>query len=345
MDHEKSLFDYCIGNPPYQSENSANNRQEPVYNTFMDEAYKVADVVELITPARFLFNAGQTSKQWNEERLHDEHFKVLRYEADASKVFANTEIKGGVAVTLRNKNKDFGAIGIFTESEEMNTTLQKVLPHCTRSISDITVGAVPYHFTQTEAAEHPDWTELIGDSFDLRTNILDKMENKLFFAEKPEDGHDYVRIFGLFKKKRAYMWVDTRYITKADNFNGYKVFISKANGTGSFGEPLSNMVIAEPLVGHTQSFISVGNFATEYEAESFLKYAKSKFARALLSILRKTQDTTPYKWKYVPLQDFSSSSDIDWNKSIHEIDLQLYRKYGLDASEIDFIEKNVKEMK
>lgn len=46
----------------------------------------------------------------------------------------------------------------------------------------------------------------------------------------------------------------------------------------------------------------------------------------------------------VPLQDFASNSDIDWSKSIAEIDQQLYRKYDLSAEEIMFIEENVKEM-
>ena len=46
----------------------------------------------------------------------------------------------------------------------------------------------------------------------------------------------------------------------------------------------------------------------------------------------------------IPLQDFSSTSDIDWSKSVHEIDLQLYQKYGLSEEEIEFIETHVKEM-
>ena len=46
----------------------------------------------------------------------------------------------------------------------------------------------------------------------------------------------------------------------------------------------------------------------------------------------------------VPLQDFTSSSDIDWSKSIREIDQQLYKKYKLSPGEIDFIESHVKEM-
>ena len=63
-----------------------------------------------------------------------------------------------------------------------------------------------------------------------------------------------------------------------------------------------------------------------------------------MSVLKVTQDNTPGKWAYVPIQTFGFSSDIDWSKSIHEIDLQLYKKYGLNQEEIDFIEKNVKEM-
>ena len=49
-------------------------------------------------------------------------------------------------------------------------------------------------------------------------------------------------------------------------------------------------------------------------------------------------------WKYVPLQDFTAASDIDWSKSIPEIDAQLYAKYGLDSEEIAFIEAKVKPM-
>ena len=64
----------------------------------------------------------------------------------------------------------------------------------------------------------------------------------------------------------------------------------------------------------------------------------------MLSVLKKTKDITAYKWKYVPLQDFTPSSDIDWSKSIPEIDKQLYAKYGLDEAEIAFIETHVKEM-
>lgn len=102
--------------------------------------------------------------------------------------------------------------------------------------------------------------------------------------------------------------------------------------------------VSEPEVAATETFISIGAFDTEYEANSLLKYVSSKFSRALLGVLKITQHLTPALWKFVPIQDFTPSSDIDWSKSIHEIDLQLYRKYGLDENEINFIETHVKEM-
>lgn len=63
-----------------------------------------------------------------------------------------------------------------------------------------------------------------------------------------------------------------------------------------------------------------------------------------MSVLKVTQNGNKPVWKMIPLQDFTNHSDIDWSQSIHDIDLQLYRKYGLDEKEIDFIETHVKEM-
>lgn len=60
--------------------------------------------------------------------------------------------------------------------------------------------------------------------------------------------------------------------------------------------------------------------------------------------MKSTQDNPPIKWKYVPIQDFTSNSDIDWSQSIHDIDKQLYKKYGLTEDEIQFIESHVQEM-
>ena len=133
------------------------------------------------------------------------------------------------------------------------------------------------------------------------------------------------------------------------NFEKYKVVLPKSNGSGAIGEVFSTPLVGEPLVGgplvgHTQSFISFGAFDNESEAQNCLKYIKSKFARTLLGVLKVTQDNNPETWSKVPMQDFTPQSDIDWTKSIPEIDRQLYTKYGLDEQEIAFIEEKVKAM-
>lgn len=172
----------------------------------------------------------------------------------------------------------------------------------------------------------------------MRTNSLDNLNNLVFFDERGNDD-DYVQIFGLFNKKRSYKWIKKKYIIGPENFECYKIFVPKSNGSGALGEVLST-----PLIGHTQSFISIGSLNSRIEAENLLKYIKTKCCRVLLGILKITQDNPVSTWAKVPLQDFTSSSDIDWSQSVAEIDAQLYKKYGLSQEEIDFIESKVKAM-
>ena len=64
----------------------------------------------------------------------------------------------------------------------------------------------------------------------------------------------------------------------------------------------------------------------------------------MLAILKVTQNGKREVWRFVPLQNFTEKSDIDWSKPVSEIDQQLYKKYNLTQEEIDFIETHVKEM-
>ena len=336
-------FYAVIGNPPYQEESEGNQRKTPIYNFFMDESFKVAAKAELITPARFLFDAGQTPKDWNRKMLSDSHFKVMKFEADASMVFSEVEIKGGVAITYRDADSEFEPIGTFVAWEPMQSVLSKVSAACEPSLSSLVTGAVPYKYSDEAKSQHPEYVEQMGKSLDLRTNALDKLFGKLFFRDKQGDSN-YVAVYGLFNKKREYLWIKRSYIDVPDNFDGFKVLLSKASGAGTFGEKLASLAVASKQVAHTQSFVSMGNFNTEAEADALVKYLKTKFARALLGILKVTQDVTPRVWGLVPQQDFSSSSDIDWSQSVANIDRQLYAKYGLNDDEIAFIESHVKEM-
>lgn len=344
----KKLFDYVIGNPPYQEEFSADGNKTyaaPVYNDFMDAVNEVGEHVELIHPARFLFNAGSTPKAWNKKMLEDPHFKVLKYEEDATKVFPNTDIKGGIAITYRDVSQNYGAIGIFSPYEEMNSVVHKVRKHGFDPLSSICISSYAYHFTDELHKENPKAIDLMsnGHAYDLKSNIPDKLPT-IFLPKRPNDGENYLKVLGRSGNQRVTWYIKRKYIATISNTDTYKVIISAATGTGQFGETFAEPVIGTPGMITTETFSSMGSFFTEQEARNCIAFIESKFARAILGILKKTQHLTPDKWKYVPLQDFTPSSDIDWSKSVHEIDLQLYRKYGLDEDEINFIETHVKEM-
>ena len=334
-------FDFVIGNPPYQ-ETLEGTSDKPIYNQFMDEAFRLSDKVELITPARFLFNAGKTPKDWMKKMLNDEHFKVMYYEQDSSKVFANTDIKGGVAITYRDSNKNFGAIEMFTDFEELNSILKKVKNRTDfKSINKIIYLQNKFDLN----ALYEDYPELKseigsgGKEKRLTTSIFNI--GQIFFDKEIPDSY---KVLGLKQNNRLYKYICKKYLTDNGNTNKYKVIIPKSNGSGAIGEVLSTPIIGTPIIGYTQSFIGVGSFETKEEAEACIKYIKSKFARVMLGILKITQDNPPEKWAYVPLQDFAPDSDIDWSVSVADIDKQLYKKYGLSPEEIEFIETHVKEM-
>ena len=342
-------FDFVIGNPPYQEEtDSDSTRMPPVYDKFMDAAYKVGEKVALITPAKFLSNEGYTPKSWNKKMLSDPHLKVLDYASNADKYFKNVEIKGGVAITLRDEDKNFGAIGTFIPHKELNSIHQRVVVDNKnfQPLSEIMRGQMTYKLSVKAYEDFPDLSTRISERADtaLRTNAFEVMPD-IFLKEKPDDEQEYVQILGRIGTERVYRFVRRDYMENTLEFKTYKVFIPAANGCGSLYEVLSTPLVGSPLVGATQTFISVGAFDTRAEAEACLAYIKGKFCRAMLGILKVTQHNPPQTWAKVPLQDFNpATSDIDWSVSIAQIDAQLYRKYGLDDAEINFIETHVKAM-
>ena len=336
-------FYAVIGNPPYQ-ETVEGTSDKPIYNYFMDEAYKVSERTELITPARFLFNAGKTPKDWNRKMLDDPHLKVIDYQQKSDTVFPNTDIKGGVAVTYRSFLTEFGPIGVFSAYAELRSLQKKIDSYLTNGcLTDIIYLQNRFNL-QALYTDYPDVREQISSDGRER-RIVTSSFNKLSIFTDCQASKDSIRILGLAgTNQRVYKWIKAAYVEDNGNLGAYKVILPKANGSGAIGEVLSTPLIGEPLIGYTQSFLGIGAFDTEGEALNCMKYVKSKFVRALLGILKITQDNPPEKWKFVPLQDFTPNSDIDWTQSVADIDRQLYAKYGLDDSEIAFIESHVKEM-
>lgn len=344
-------FDVVIGNPPYQEEAIGNNASfaPPIYHKFMDLAYEVADKAILITPARFLFNAGSTPKDWNNKMLNDVHLKVLYFAHNSSNVFPNTDIKGGIVVTYRNINETFEAITTFTPFETLNQILKKVEALTEDTLDTIISGRGVYKLSTKAIEDYPEIENIQskGHKYDVGSGAFKILSDLLYFEEKQSEND--VKILGLENQNRTYKWINQEYLNPPKSFYQYKVFFPQANGSGAIGEVLSTPLIGAPLIGApligaTETFLSIGGFDTFEEAKACLKYIKTKFARALLGVLKVTQAATRDKWAKVPLQDFTSNSVIDWSQSIAELDEQLYQKYGLSEEEIAFIESKVKAM-
>lgn len=339
-------FNAVVGNPPYQIINKGNgNGADPLYHIFIDLAMQLGQVGTLIHPARFLFNAGKTPKEWNRKMLNNPHFKVAKYWVNSTEVFPSVDIKGGVSVTLWDNQKDFGIIGFFSPYSELQTIFRKVNEYGELSFSSIVYPRELYGLTDVLYQENPNMEgrQSAGHKYSLSPNILDIFP-ELFYDNIPDDKDVYIQIFGRYDNQRGYKWVKKSYIDLPENFDSYKIFVPEANGTGAIGEVLSTPVIGVPVIGHTDTFLSIGKFADAQEASGCLKYVKTKFARCLLGTLKATQHNPRDTWSNVPLQDFTSTSDIDWSQSISDIDRQLYAKYGLSDEEIAFIEKMIKPM-
>lgn len=337
-------FDYVIGNPPYHEKIKGRSEEPPVYHFFYDSAIKISNYTMLITLSRFIFDAGKTPSKWNKKMLNSPHFKVHRYYPIATNVFPTTDIKGGVAITSWNNLKNYEPIKIFYPNKEIRFIVKKVKNISEYFFNKIIYSNTSYKYNQSFYKENPDFKNRVsgGSRRYITSSAFDKFP-EVFINNRKDSNH--IGIIGRQDSKRTTKYINKKYINPPENFEYYKLVIPSSSGSGIFGEKLSDPFVGKPFEGYTETFVTFGCFDTYYEALSSLKYIKSKFARAMLNSRKITQGNKNSKvWSNVPIEDFTENSDIDWSKPISEIDLQLYKKYGLDKSEINFIEKNIEEM-
>ena len=148
-------------------------------------------------------------------------------------------------------------------------------------------------------------------------------------------------IKGGAKRKIGYITRETAQ-TNIAWIDKFKLFFTTSYSTGAIEFP--EIIVAKSGEICTETFIVIGPFDTEQEQQNCLKYTKTNLFKILLFFGKGSMQVTQEVFCYVPLQDFTTQSDIDWSKSIPEIDQQLYAKYNLSENEIAFIEKMIKPM-
>lgn len=272
-------FNVIVGNPPYQDRREGTS-DNPIYHFFMDLAYQLSEKAVLVTPGRFLFNAGKTPNQWNRKMLDDKHLKVQSYFSKSSDAFPEVNLMGGITITLRDKKQSFEKIGVFSKFKEINSILQNVIKVKDFESIDSKIYTQNKFDLESLYKDYPAFKNIIGSDGRekrLTTSIFDQLP---IFTKEPKSKND-ISVFGLVKNNRTYRFIPSKYIKNQKNTYKFKVLLPKSNGSGALGEVVPTALIGEPIVGnigtgYTQSFISIGDFNTVKEAEFCLKYIKLK---------------------------------------------------------------------
>ena len=340
-------FDAVVGNPPYQIiDGGAHASATPLYNLFVNIAKKLSNrYVSLIMPSRWM-TGGKGLDSFRREMIHDKHILKLFDHFNAADCFSNVDIKGGICYFLRDKDTiglcevvsytndgTFTSIrnlceegdDIFIRENRLISIKQKVQNLTTESFEKLVSAMKPYG--------------LRGDVFqNTQKYNLPPMNDEFI-----EDG---LIIWGLdSKQRRVKKYVRGDYpLPKRDYVDGFKLFVSRNQGSGVLGEEFSTPIYASPNECCTETFVVVGIFEDKQEMLNCWKYLCTKFFRAMVGIKKNDQGAGRAIYRYVPLQDFTDKSDIDWTKSVAEIDQQLYKKYNLTDEEIAFIESKIKPM-
>ncbi|SPS10938.1 hypothetical protein AMHIJAGA_00871 [Lactococcus lactis] len=350
-------FDVVVGNPPYQE------GAYQLYANFYTMAISVGEDVSLIFPTSWQDpkNKNGLSLLNNAEIKHDpqiisidnvenvfpgingaKHTNIIHWRRGY-----DNGLSGKQLIYTNGENPQIVELYIddylFGKPQELIDISNKVENHSSfESIFGCIYLQNKFDLKHIYAWDPDLKSEVKSDGKEkrLRTNIFQSLP-KVFQNEKKRTND--ILIYGLDSSKRTTRYIRHNFLLSHPNVDKYKVLIPKAVTPG-FGEKITEPIVVSPNVGYTETFLGFGSFNTEIEAINLKKYVKTKFARALLGVLKMTQDTSPEKWKKVPMQDFSIYSEIDWTKSIPEIDQQLYKKYDLNQNDIQFIEDKVKSM-
>jgi superfamily II DNA or RNA helicase len=341
-------FNAIVGNPPYQEmDGGAQASASPIYNHFIEIAKKInPSTISMIMPSRW-YSGGKGLDEFRNNMLNDKHIAVLHDFLNPEQVFSNTNIRGGICYFLWNKNYD------------NEVALTKVITHqlkaqpitVFRSLKSKNSSTFIRHGVAIGIVEKINKKNIPFVSIEKQISsrkpfgLEGIFVNSEKFRNSKNGLNEPIICYGKAKKvgyvERSEIKVNKDWIDK------YKVFTPYANNIGTeLNDDNLNTFIGAPGSMCTETYIVIGAELklNQSTATNLSKYFTTKFLRFLLSLAKASQHATSKTYKFVPLQDFTKKSDIDWSKSIVEIEKQLYTKYDLSTEEIKFIEGMIKVM-
>ncbi len=345
--NDNMKFNAIIGNPPYmEMDGGAQASAKPIYNQFVNIARKLEpEFISMIIPTRW-YSGGKGLDEFRVSMLKDKRIALLHDYLNPEQVFTKTNIRGGICYFLWDKSHD------------NNLNLTKVVTHkgdekpisVMRSMKNGESGIFIRHETSLKILEritsNKDFKSFERNVSSRKPFGLDgAFSNSENFKSSKDGLIEPLICYG--KGKKIGFIEKGNYKLKSAYVDCYKVYTPYANNIGTeLNDDNLNTFIGHPGSICTETYIMLGHNINlnEDSAKNLSKYFSTRFARFLHSLAKSSQHGTSKTYKFIPLQDFTSSSDIDWNKSISEIDHQLYAKYGLTVEEIEFIESMIKPM-
>lgn len=345
---ENLKFDVIIGNPPYQEmDGGAQASARPIYQSFVRLAKEInPELISFIMPTRW-YAGGKGLDDFRDEMLNDPHLRELHDWLTPDDIFPNTNIRGGICYFLWDSSYDSYASQTRVVTYEKNQVISDVKRPMKLEGVDIFIR---------DSNSIPILKKVLGEDLINEDALMDFISPRKPFAidnnftttnkfhKTPINIPNPVKCFG--KNKIGYINRND-ILTREGWIDSWKVYTGRANNIGTeLKDDNFNTIIGEPNTVCTETYIVIGaelNLNKE-SAENLAKYLKTKFSRYLHSLAKASQDATQKTYRFIPLQDFTLNSDIEWTKSIIEIDQQLYSKYGLDKTEIDYIENKIKPM-
>ncbi len=348
---QKMQFDILVGNPPYQENDgsgASDDAANPIYQLFMDTCKGLSHThLLLIMPSKWMVGGKAVLKTFRSKMMEDKHISIFVDHEDSADCFAGQHIDGGICYFLRSSTY-VGKTNYtyITKEGETFTSL--------RSLSDGDFDTVVRDIQRLSIMSKASMkTKSFSDIVSRRTpfgihkdlfNSPERYPNSNL-QEAPFDSS--ILIYGVKGikggAKRVIGYIDRSIVTKnVESINLYKVCFTTSFSTDAVNPPLP--IKAGPGEICTETFLLVGPFQSEQEQVNCLKYMDSMFFKILLYFGRGTMQVTKTSFRFIPLQDFTLDSDIDWTQSVADIDQQLYKKYGLTKEEQQFIETMIKPM-
>ena len=330
-----------VGNPPYQEvDGGGGSSAKPIYDKFVNIASLIKpSYISMVMPSRWM-TGGKGLDDFRSSMLTNHHIRVLHDYLDAADCFDNVSIEGGICYFLID-TKNEGLCQFVSHTSNGVSSIERFLDDNDSDVVVRDAGALSVLSKVIRHTEHY-----------LSEKVLPRNPfgvSDIIISETPINNG--LKIFGRFDGGRDIRYLPSSFEPQkgADIVNTWKVFISKADGAaGQLGNPIPARIIGAAVIGDTntictETFLAIAPFSSETEVNNVVTYCRTKFFRFMVGI-RKLKNMTRDTYKFVPMQDFTENSDIDWSKSIAEIDAQLYAKYGLDDEEIKFIESMIKPM-